>query len=158
VLHVQNVIVKNIIKPKKNSKRGCKILNKIAIVARLTRDPELRYTPSGAAVCNLRLASNHYSKSKTGEKKEEVCFITAVVWSKRAENCNQYLKKGSAIFVEGRLQSRSWENAQGAKQYAIEIFSEDIQFLDRVKEGTSLGVEEEAHPESGSFLDESQEG
>jgi len=83
-----------------------------------------------------------------------------VVWNKRAENCNQYLKKGSAIFVEGRLQSRSWENAQGQKQYVIEIFSEDIQFMDRVKEGTSLGPEEEpaVQAESGSFLDESQEG
>ena len=127
------------------------MLNKVAIVARLTKDPELRYTPQGTAVCNLRLASTKYSKAKDGSKKEETCFITAVVWNKRAENCNTYLKKGSNIFVEGRIQSRSWENAQGVKQYAIEIMTEDIQFLDRVQEGTSPTAETE---ETGSFLPE----
>jgi len=120
------------------------MLNKVIIIGNLCKDPELRYTPQGMAVCNLRLACNRVWKDRSGEKKEEVCFITAVVWSKRAENCNQYLKKGSPILIEGRLQSRSWENAQGVKQYTIEILAENMQFLDRTKEGTSPVNKEEA--------------
>lgn len=112
------------------------MLNKTLLIGNLTKDPELKYTPSGTAVVNLRLASNRIWKTKAGEDKEEVCFVTAAVWGKRAENCNKYLKKGSRIFIEGRLQSRSWEK-DGVKQYAIEIVVEDIQFLDRTKEGTS---------------------
>jgi len=117
------------------------MLNKIVVVANLTKDPELRYTPNGTAVCNLRLAINR--KYKSGEEfKEETCFITAIVWGKRAENCNEYLKKGNPIFIEGRLQSRSWDGQDGKKQYATEIVAENIQFLDRTKEGTSQEIEE----------------
>lgn len=117
------------------------MLNKTLMIGNLTKDPELRYTPQGMAVCNLRLASNR--KYKSGEElKEETCFITVVVWGRRAENCSQYLKKGSPVFIEGRLQSRSWENAQGAKQYATEIVAENVQFMNRTKEGTSTEKEE----------------
>ena len=118
------------------------MLNKVIMIARLTKDPELRYTPSGDAVVTLRLASNRQWKSKQGEKKEEVCFFNAVVWGKRAENCNEYLKKGDPIFIEGRLQSRSWDK-DGVKQYATEVVTENIQFLNREKEGTSPAKEEE---------------
>lgn len=121
------------------------MLNKAIIIGNLCKDPELRYTPQGTAVCNLRLACNRVWKDKSGEKKEEVCFITAVVWSKRAENCSQYLKKGSPVLIEGRLQSRSWDK-DGVKQYTIEILAENIQFLDRTKEGTSPAKEEENFP------------
>jgi len=113
------------------------MLNKVIIIGNLVKDPELRYTPNGEAVVNLRIASNRIWKNKAGEKKEDVCFVNVVVWGKRAENCNQYLKKGNPILVDGRLQSRSWENAQGQKQYATEIVAENIQFLNRTKEGTS---------------------
>ena len=113
------------------------MLNKTLIIGNLTRDPELKYTPQGTAVCNLRLASNHTFKTKSGEDKEQVLYITAIVWSKRAENCAEYLKKGSHIFVEGRLQSRSWEK-DGVKQYTIEIVAENIQYLDRSQPGTSI--------------------
>ena len=112
------------------------MLNKTLIIGNLTKDPELRYTPQGDPVVSLRLASNRRWKSKAGEDKEEACFMTAVVWGKRAENCNEQLKKGSPIFIEGRLQSRSWEK-DGQKHYATEIVVENIQFLDRAKEGTS---------------------
>jgi len=125
------------------------MLNKTLVVARLTKDPEMRYTPSGEAVINLRLASSRYYKSKTGEKKEETCFLTAVVWGKRAENCNTQLKKGSAVFIEGRLQSRSWEGQDGKKNYATDLLVEDIQFMDRTKEGTS---QEEPEEETDSFM------
>ncbi len=108
------------------------MLNKIIITGNLTKDPELRYTPKGDAVVTLRLASNRKYKDR-----DETCFVNVVVWGKRAENCNSYLKKGSPVFIEGRLQSRSWEGKDGKKQYAIEIVTEDIRFLDRTKEGTS---------------------
>ncbi len=113
------------------------MLNKVIMIGNLTKDPELRYTASGEAVCNLSLACNRVYKTQSGEKKDEVCYVKIVVWGKRGENCNQYLKKGRGILVDGRLQSRSWENAEGKKQYATEIVAENIQFLDRVKEGTS---------------------
>lgn len=103
--------------------------NKVLLMGNLTRDPELRYTPQGIAVVNLRLAVNRRFKNKNQELKEETCFITAVVWNKQAETCNQYLHKGSAVFVEGRLQSRSWEDNTGAKRNVIEVRAERVQFL-----------------------------
>lgn len=104
-------------------------LNKILLIGNLTRDPELRYTPSGVAVTNLRLAVNRRYRDKTGELKEETCFITATVWNKQAEACNQYLQKGRPVFVEGRLQSRSWENNEGQKRSVVEVRAERVQFL-----------------------------
>jgi len=95
----------------------------------LTKDPELRYTPQGTAVVNLRLAVNRKFKNRNQELKDEVCFITAVVWNRQAETCNQYLRKGSGIFVEGRLQSRSWEDNAGQKRNVIEVRAERVQFL-----------------------------
>jgi len=103
--------------------------NKVLLMGNLTKDPELRYTPQGTAVVNLRLAVNRKYRTKEQELKEEVCFITAVVWNKQAETCNQYLHKGSAVFVEGRLQSRSWEDNTGAKRSVIEVRAERVQFM-----------------------------
>jgi single-strand DNA-binding protein len=103
--------------------------NKVLLMGNLTKDPELRYTPQGTAVVNLRLAVNRKYRSKEQELKEEVCFITAVVWNKQAETCNQYLHKGSSVFVEGRLQSRSWEDNAGAKRSVIEVRAERVQFM-----------------------------
>jgi len=104
-------------------------LNKVFLMGNLTKDPELRYTPQGVAVVNLRLAVNRKFRNKNQELKEEVCFITAVAWNKQAETCNQYLHKGSALFVEGRLQSRSWEDNAGQKRSVIEVRAERVQFL-----------------------------
>lgn len=103
--------------------------NKVLLMGNLTKDPELRYTPQGTAVVNLRLAVNRKFKNKNQELKEETCFVTAVVWDKQAESCNQYLHKGSPIFVEGRLQSRSFEDNSGQKRNVIEVRAERIQFL-----------------------------
>ena len=103
--------------------------NKVLLMGNLTKDPELRYTPGGMAVANLRLAVNRKYRTKDQELKEEVCFITAVVWNKQAETCNQYLHKGSSLFVEGRLQSRSWEDNTGAKRSVIEVRAERVQFM-----------------------------
>ena len=103
--------------------------NKVLLMGNLTKDPELRYTPQGAAVANLRMAVNRRYRDKNQELKEDVCFITAVVWNKQAETCNQYLHKGSSLFVEGRLQSRSWEDNTGAKRSVIEVRAERVQFM-----------------------------
>jgi single-strand DNA-binding protein len=104
--------------------------NKVILVGNLTRDPELRYTPAGTAVANLRLAVNRKFRDKAQQLKDETCFITAVVWSKQAETCNQYLHKGSSLLVEGRLQSRTWEDAQtGKSRSVIEVLAERVQFL-----------------------------
>jgi len=103
-------------------------LNRVLLIGNLTKDPELRYTPSGTPVANLRLAVNSSFKSQTGERKEETCFVTIVVWSRQAELCNQYLKKGRSIFVEGRLIFRSWE-AEGQKRSTMEVRADRVQFL-----------------------------
>ncbi len=103
--------------------------NKVLLIGNLTKDPELRYTPQGTAVVNLRMAVNRKFKDKAGEAKEEVCFITAVAWDRQAETCNQYLHKGSQLLVEGRLQSRSWEDSAGNKRSTIEVRAERVQFL-----------------------------
>lgn len=103
-------------------------LNRILLIGNLTKDPELRYTPSGTAVANLRMAVNSSYKDQAGQRKEETCFVTVVVWARQAENCNQYLKKGRPIFVEGRLVSRSWES-EGKKRSAMEVRADRVQFL-----------------------------
>jgi single-strand DNA-binding protein len=110
-------------------------LNKTFLIGNLTRDPELRYTPAGVAVANLGLAVNRRFRDKTGELKEDVCFLTVTVWDKQAEACCQYLKKGSPIFVEGVLQSRSWETPDGQKRSTIDVRAERVQFLGKFTPG-----------------------
>lgn len=104
-------------------------LNKVFIMGNLTRDPELRYVPSGTAVASFTVAVNRVYTSQAGEKKEEVSFIRVVVWGRRAEVCGEYLSKGSPVFVEGRLQSRSWEAQDGQKRNTIEVIADNVQFL-----------------------------
>lgn len=106
-------------------------LNRVFLIGNLTRDPELRYLPSGQAVANFTVAANRTYTSNTGEKKEEVSFIRVVVWARRAEVCNEYLRKGSPVFVEGRLQSRSWEAQDGTKRSSLEVIANNVQFLGR---------------------------
>ena len=104
-------------------------LNKVLLIGNLTRDPELRYIPSGSAVASFTVASNRTYKLPSGEKKEEVSFIRVVVWGRMAEVCGEYLTKGSSVFVEGRLQSRSWDAPDGQKRSTIEVIAMNIQFL-----------------------------
>ncbi|MBI1977814.1 MAG: single-stranded DNA-binding protein [Candidatus Omnitrophica bacterium] len=106
-------------------------LNSVFLIGNLTRDPELRYIPSGQAVATFTLAMNRTYMAKTGEKKEEASFIRVVVWAKRAEVCHEYLRKGSSVFVEGRLQSRTWDAPDGTKRSTIEVVAENVQFLGR---------------------------
>ena len=104
-------------------------LNKVLLIGNLTRDPELRYIPSGSAVASFTLAMNRVYKLQTGEKKEEVSFVKVVVWGRMAEICGEYIKKGSPVFVEGRLQSRSWDGPDGQKRNALEVVAVSVQFL-----------------------------
>lgn len=104
-------------------------LNRVFLMGNLTRDPELRYTPNGAAVANFTVAVNRVYKLPTGEKKEEVSFIRCVTWGRVAETCGEYLSKGSPVFVEGRLQSRSWDAPDGQKRNTVEVSASNIQFL-----------------------------
>jgi len=127
-------------------------LNKVLIIGNLTRDPELRYTPGGTAVANLRLATNRRYKDKAGELKQEVCYLTVVAWDKQAEVCNQYLHKGSPLFVEGRLQSRQWDGPDGKKRSVIEIRAERIQFLG-APAGKTESVSEEGPSEPAEKTD-----
>lgn len=118
-------------------------LNRVFLMGNLTRDPELRYLTSGTAVANLRMAVNRRYRAQDGELKEEVCFITVVVWGKQAENCSQYLNKGRAIFVEGRLQTRSWETEDGQKRSVMEVRASRVQFLNRPLTKEEVGGEAE---------------
>ena len=104
-------------------------LNKVYLMGNLTRDPELRYTPSGMAVCNLGLAVNRVYNDKQNQKQKEVTFLRIVVWGKQGETCGSYLKKGRSVLVEGRLQSRSWEGKDGQKNNAIDVVADRVQFL-----------------------------
>ncbi len=108
-------------------------LNKVLLIGNLTRPPELRYTPSGTAVADLRMAVNRNYTTQSGEKREEACFLTVVVWGKQAESCGEYLDKGSQVFVEGRLQTRDWEGKDGQKRTATEVVAERVQFMSRAK-------------------------
>ncbi len=104
-------------------------LNKVMLIGNLTRDPELRYIPSGTAVATFTLAVNRVYKTPTGEKKEQASFIRIVVWGRMAEVCGEYLSKGSPAFIEGRFQSREWETQEGQKRSTIEVVADNIQFL-----------------------------
>src|SRR3989338_6605616 len=105
--------------------RSC---NRVELIGNLTRDPELRYTPNGAAVCTFGLATNRTYISE-GEKREEVDFHRLVAWNKLAELCNQLLKKGTKVFISGRLQTRSWEGQDGIQRQTTEVVIEDMIIL-----------------------------
>lgn len=101
------------------------------LIGNLTRDPELRYTPNGAAVCSFRVATNRsWTPSDGGERKEETEFHRIVTWNKLAELCSQLLGKGRKVYVEGRLQTRSWETPEGEKRYSTEVVADDMVILD----------------------------
>ena len=104
-------------------------VNKAIVVGNLGIDPELRYTQSGAAVCNLRVATAESWTDKSGEKQERTEWHNIVVFGRQAENCEKFLKKGRQVYVEGRLQTRSWEDKDGNTRYTTEIVANTVQFL-----------------------------
>jgi len=106
-------------------------LNRVILIGNLTRDPELRFTPSGSPVAGFGLAVNRVYTNKQGEKVENVDYFNIVAWAKLAELCAEYIHKGSPVAIEGRLQSRSWETEDGQKRSAVEVVAENVQFLGR---------------------------
>lgn len=121
------------------------------LIGNLTRDPEMRYTPQGTAVCTFGVATNREWKVESGEKKEDVEFHNIVAWNKLAEICTQLLKKGRKVYVEGRLSTRSWQGTDGAQKQRTEVVISDMVVLDRKGEDTSSEID---IPEPGT---ESQE-
>ena len=111
-------------------------LNRVILLGNLTRDPELRYVPSGAAVTSFGLAMNRTFTTQSGEKKEEVCFVNVVVWGKQAESAGQYLNKGSLVLIEGRLTYRTWEQV-GQKRSILEVRADRVQFLGKQRPGAT---------------------
>lgn len=125
-------------------------INKAILVGRLGSDPEVRYTPSGVAVANFSIATSEEWKDKdTGEKKERTEWHRIVAWSKLGEICGEYLSKGRQVYVEGRIQTRSWEDRDGNKRYTTEIVASDVQFLGGRDAGT--GVRAEAGAPASNF-------
>lgn len=106
-------------------------VNKVILIGRLGQNPEARYTPSGAAVANFSLATNESWTDKSGQKQERTEWHRIVVWGKLAEICQEHLGKGSQVFIEGKLQTRSWQDQDGQTKYTTEVLAQTIQFLDR---------------------------
>lgn len=109
-------------------------LNKVFLIGNLTRDPELRYIPSGTAVADLRLAVSHRFRTKSGEDREDTVFVDVVVWDRQAQTCSEYLSKGSPLMVEGRLKMDEWEK-DGQKFSKLRIVAERTQFLGSPRRG-----------------------
>ena len=120
-------------------------VNKVIIVGRLGKDPEVRYTPNGQAVANFTVAtSENWTDKTSGQKQEKTEWHRIVVWGRLAELCRDYLKKGRQVYIDGRLQTRSWDDRDGTKKYTTEIIANTVQFLgtapDKV-ESTNDGVD-----------------
>ena len=132
------------------------MLNRVVLIGRLTRDPELRYTPNGTASCTFTLAVERNFKNSNGER--EADFIPIVTWRQLAENCANYLKKGRLTAVEGRIQTRSYENNEGRRVYVTEVIADNVRFLESAKnedrqqqnddysDGTPIDISEEDLP------------
>lgn len=126
-------------------------LNKVMLIGRLTRDPEMRYTPSGQPVTSFSIATNRYGSGTDGERREFTDYHNIVAWNigrrNLAEIVGQYTRKGSLVYVEGRLQTRSWEGQDGQKRRATEVVANDVQFLDTRGSGSAnAGAEDAAAP------------
>jgi len=122
-------------------------LNKVFLMGRLTFDPELRYTPNGSAVTDLRMAVNRSWNGADGDRKEESLFIDVTVWERQAENCGQYLKKGSQVHIEGALKMDTWDDkTTGEKRSKIKVQADRVQFLDRPGDSGGAGSESDFKP------------
>ena len=120
-------------------------LNKVMVIGNLGADPEMRYTADGSAVTNFNVAASRSFQARDGERREETEWFSVVTWSKLAELCSQFLQKGRKVYVEGRLQTRSWDGPDGQKRYKTEVVAETVIFLDKVG-GATLPEERDAAP------------
>ena len=125
------------------------MINRVILVGRLTKDPELRYTPNGVAVATFTLAVNRTYTNQQGER--EADFINCIVWRRQAENVANYLKKGSLAGVEGRIQTRSYENQEGKRVYVTEVVADSVQFLEQRGGGEQSGMASGSYGEPFPF-------
>ncbi len=127
-------------------------VNSVTLIGNLTRDPELRYTPSGRPVCNIRLATNRQWKTENGQQQEQTEYHTIILWGKLADTASQYLKKGEKAYFQGRLQTRSYTAKDGTEKQATEIIAEDMLMLGgRIQEGAQAkGKSDVAKAASGN--------
>lgn len=132
-------------------------LNRVQLIGNLTRDPELRYTPQGTAVCSFSIATNRSWTTDSGEKKDEADFHRIVAWNKLAELCSQFLTKGRKVYVEGRLSTRNWTGQDGGQRNTTEVIISDMILLDSA--GSRAPREEvgDEYPEDESSVTEAQE-
>ena len=122
-------------------------VNKVILVGRLGRDPEVRYTPNGVAIANFSIATSEEWKDKdTGEKQERTEWHRIVAWRRLGEICGEYLHKGSQIYIEGRLQTRDWEDRDGNKRYTTEIVAQNMQMLGKPSREGKAESQEERYP------------
>jgi len=117
--------------------------NKVILMGNLTRDPEVRFTPSGTPVANFRMAVNHRYK-QGNEMRDDVCYIDVVVFGKQAESCGQYLNKGNGVIVDGRLQERRWETEDGQKRSKHEVVAQQVRFMPKRQGAGGMAGEEAA--------------
>jgi len=120
--------------------------NKVMLIGNLTRDPQLRYTPSQMAVCDFGLAVNRRMRTSGGEQKEEVCFVDITAWGKQAETLSKYVTKGRQLFVEGRLTFDQWETQDGQRRTKLKVTLEGFQFLSSGRGGGGGGGDRAAGP------------
>jgi len=118
-------------------------INKVILIGNLGSDPEVKYTPSGTAVANFNIATNESWNNKDGKKEERTEWHRIVVWSRLAELCGEYLAKGKTAYIEGRLQTREWNDKDGNKRYTTEIVAQTVQFL------SPAGGEKSSRPAAG---------
>jgi len=131
-------------------------VNKVILIGRLGSDPELRYTQSQTPVCSFRVATSERRKGQDGDWKEFTEWHSVVVWGKTGENCNQYLKKGRQVFIEGRISTRKWQDKDGRDRYTTEVIANNVQFLGEKGQSGDIEVSRgEASRGSNSSADES---
>ena len=133
-------------------------VNKVILVGRLGRDPETRYTGGGQAVANFSIATDETYKDKNGERQKRTEWHKIVVWGKQAEIAQQYLKKGSLIFIEGRIQSREWQDKEGQKRTSFEIVASNFRMLGGRADGAAAGAGGGAHRGGGGGDFDDQSG
>jgi len=119
-------------------------LNRVQLIGNLTRDPEMKQIPGGAVVATFGVATNFSWNDQSGQKQQKTEFHNVIAWRKLAEICGQYLKKGSKVFIEGRLQTRDWEGEDGVKRYRTEIVADNMIMLDRKGDAISMSGERES--------------
>ncbi len=132
-------------------------LNRVQLIGNLTRDPELRYTPQGTAVCSFGLATNRSWTTDTGEKKDEAEFHRIVAWNKLAELCSQFLTKGKKVFVEGRISTRTWSAQDGTQKSTTEIIISDMILLDSMGTRPAAATDKEDSAKQNSEDEQAEE-